>query len=565
MSYAPIYGRDVFSTGSRTSANLVGTTALGGGVWAYSPGANSTSNVPLISAAGRVYLSAGTTNCDVLLGNLATSADGRAGIWCYPITTGVSQNFSVATRMAGTAQTYFDVQYNSGSMSLYQFVAGTVTKIGNSVTYTPSTSNPFLLIVEAIGPVVSAYVFDTTNGWLKTTSNTFQATPIAFASGNAATAIASTPSLGNAGYSGITWYLNPVTATTGIHISEFNAGSGFLLTPNSAIYNSVNTLAVEPVNVLYNTSSPPVLTATGGSISTALTLTNSFAGSVGYTAPLSGATDTLSDGTFNSIISLTGPRIYPSNSSLGTAQTLHLTSYSFTGGGVIWTYGNGAVATVNSSTGVVSAVGVGTTTITATGVSDNTQVATSTITVTGAVVSYFSGVSGFTSGLSTVGYTVYDATGVVLASRSTTGVSEKSPGSYAATISLANGSYAEIRWDAGTSPNQSVSDFFEGSFSGSSSSYLSAVRNFTSGLSTVGYAIYSNSGSLLSARSTSGVSERSPGCYAALVSITAGTSGEVRWDTGTSTPVYNSDFFEAPGTSSGSVAGIRKISLNGGF
>jgi hypothetical protein len=62
-------------------------------------------------------------------------------------------------------------------------------------------------------------------------------------------------------------------------------------------------------------------------------------------------------------------------------------------------------------------------------------------------------------------------------------------------------------------------------------------------LATVGYALYNADGSLNTARTTGGVAERpaGSGTYAAVVTFPASFQGELRWDSGETTPVFASE------------------------
>jgi hypothetical protein len=67
---------------------------------------------------------------------------------------------------------------------------------------------------------------------------------------------------------------------------------------------------------------------------------------------------------------------------------------------------------------------------------------------------------------------------------------------------------------------------------------LSIVQGLTPGLSTVGYAVYDESGSLLESWTASGVTERGTGSgnYGAVVAVPLGTYSEIRWSVSNAAP-----------------------------
>lgn len=87
------------------------------------------------------------------------------------------------------------------------------------------------------------------------------------------------------------------------------------------------------------------------------------------------------------------------------------------------------------------------------------------------------------------------------------------------------------------------------------------------GLATVGYAIKDSSGSVVSARTTTGVSEiqSGTGSYRVLASIPDGTQGFVVWDTGGSTPVYAFEEINPRGVSENLDAKVSSVSGGGGL
>lgn len=74
-------------------------------------------------------------------------------------------------------------------------------------------------------------------------------------------------------------------------------------------------------------------------------------------------------------------------------------------------------------------------------------------------------------------------------------------------------------------------------------------------LSTVGYALYDADGTLHTARSTTGVTERpaGSGTYGVDVTLPSGFVGEIRWDTGEATPAYASEAIDGGGELSASL------------
>jgi len=143
------------------------------------------------------------------------------------------------------------------------------------------------------------------------------------------------------------------------------------------------------------------------------------------------------------------------------------------------------------------------------------------------------------SGLSTVGYTLYNADSSEYQSRTTTGVYALSGGCYAASIDYENSWQGLIVWDTGTgSPDYVIDEF-------NSDGTVVRTVNFgtlKTGLSTVGYTLYNALGVVRTARTTDGVFELgSSGCYAAVISFEDAWSGTILWDTGTGTPDYAID------------------------
>jgi len=301
---SPLFARDLFSFGGRTGNSLNGSTSSGGGVWSYKAPGNSGANVITFSAAGRAYVSAspGATTCDMYLSDPAPSADYRVSA-LFDVLSVVTQNVSINCRSTIGAVTHYQAQKSGNTVALYRWLNGAFTQIGSSIAHTALVGNSFLLMVEAVGTVISAYIFEPARGWLMP-AGTFQATPVPYATGTD-TAITA------AGYAGLSFFSNPVTATTGFQFAEFNAGYGFLVSPASVNRGVATTVAFQPINQIYNPAAPPTLTATNGTISTALTLTNSYTGSFGYTAPGSGVSDAITDGTSTRSIGLTGPAAYP--------------------------------------------------------------------------------------------------------------------------------------------------------------------------------------------------------------------------------------------------------------
>lgn len=72
---------------------------------------------------------------------------------------------------------------------------------------------------------------------------------------------------------------------------------------------------------------------------------------------------------------------------------------------------------------------------------------------------------------------------------------------------------------------------------------IASFGQLNSGLATVGYALFNADGTTNGSRITSGILERGTGSgvYAATVTYPDSFIGEIRWDTGTVTPLYASE------------------------
>jgi len=134
------------------------------------------------------------------------------------------------------------------------------------------------------------------------------------------------------------------------------------------------------------------------------------------------------------------------------------------------------------------------------------------------------------TGLSTVGYTLYNANSSIYQTRTTTGVYAVSGGCYAVNVSYTNAWQGLILWDTGVTgdTNYAIDEF------NSDGTTIRAV-NFgdgDAGLSTVGYTLYDENGDERQARTTSGVFNVGGGCYAAVISFENAWKGIILWDTG---------------------------------
>lgn len=70
--------------------------------------------------------------------------------------------------------------------------------------------------------------------------------------------------------------------------------------------------------------------------------------------------------------------------------------------------------------------------------------------------------------------------------------------------------------------------------------HLAVFGPLSTGLGTVGFRLYNADGTPNGGRITSGVLERAPGSYAALITLPDAFTGEIRWDTGGGSPIFAS-------------------------
>ncbi len=316
---------------------------------------------------------------------------------------------------------------------------------------------------------------------------------------NVTVAIAANPGSGTLSGTATVAAVAGVATFTGLSIN--NAGTGYTLTATSgaltsATTNSFNitgasatafTLTGPSSGFNHNASTAFTFAPTGGLYTG--TITPTMAGLAGTWAPTSRTWTSESTGkTFTFTPSAVGsgnangtasPSLTPpaSVAYTSTPQTLAVTPgalptsattvETFTGGGTFWltsapTFTPTGVAgvsigtvTVTSNTSAHGPVTTGTATGTITW-TDSTTGATET-EVVAEIVNVLSIGEGFATGLSTVGYAVYDASGTLLSAWTTDGVTERgtSSGDYGAVIPLAqDGEDYEIRWSqtSGTTP-----------------------------------------------------------------------------------------------------------------
>jgi hypothetical protein len=233
-----------------------------------------------------------------------------------------------------------------------------------------------------------------------------------------------------------------------------NASTAFTVTPDGT-----ETGTFTPTPVTGVTFSPTTLTWSSEVTGKTFTITKTAPGTVSINGTFSnGLTPPTSRSyTFN-------PQTYvlsPSSVSLSTSGTLTgvgtgtryqtvppiLAATGVSG----LTLGNPAVTSDTAFTVTYTA---GTTTGTAT-VTDSGNAATTSLTVTPVTADaiYASGVSGFAPGLNSVSYRVYNMANNVISGGSpiTAGITERSPGAYAADVTIAGNVRAEVRWSNGLS------------------------------------------------------------------------------------------------------------------
>jgi len=259
------------------------------------------------------------------------------------------------------------------------------------------------------------------------------------------------------------------SASTGITLQSGSATAFTLTGPASGyIHNASANFTFTPTGGLYFGSINPTMTSLAGSWSpSSLTWNNTNTAQTSRFTP-----SALGTGSANgsSSPSLTPPS---SVSYLSNAQTLSLapgaiatsntTTVTFSGGGTLWlssapTFTPSGVTGVSCGSITVQSNTLATAPVT-TGVStgnvtwtDSTTSATAFETVA-AVANILSIATGFSTGLSTVGYEVYDSGGASQGSWTSTGVTEKGTGSgdYGALVAIpADGHFYEIRWSAST-------------------------------------------------------------------------------------------------------------------
>lgn len=86
------------------------------------------------------------------------------------------------------------------------------------------------------------------------------------------------------------------------------------------------------------------------------------------------------------------------------------------------------------------------------------------------------------SGLSTVGYRLYNTNGTASGSRVTAGVAETAPGNYAATVTFPDDFTGEIRWDTGEGSPRYASDFINPDAAADPGAILDLADGVESGL-----------------------------------------------------------------------------------
>jgi hypothetical protein len=131
------------------------------------------------------------------------------------------------------------------------------------------------------------------------------------------------------------------------------------------------------------------------------------------------------------------------------------------GQSVSWTASLGTIDSSGHFTAPAATNAIQSATITATSTLDVTKSGTATATVPALSTdgTLFADVSGFAAGLSTVGYRLYGVGGSPLGSR-VSGVTERSPRSYAAVVTIPNNVACEIRWDDGAQPPTYASQYY---------------------------------------------------------------------------------------------------------
>jgi hypothetical protein len=331
-----------------------------------------------------------------------------------------------------------NVEGNAPSITLADSAGNTWTPIAGTSSFYSVVTNSGTLTITAT-PSSSSFL---TIG----AAEFFGSSPILagsahLGSGTGASATTSSP---------VTWTGNALVVGT---VNESGngdpatAGSGWTLdftTPFSAGQH-FGQQVVYALNVTSGTATPTV--AYSASNSWNMTGFAFVEGSATLSGPTSGAQSVQSTA-FTVTLDVAAPSggVVVTPASTGSGDTFHATS------------GGGNVTTITIAQGRTTGtfyLTPGSTSWRSVSISTSptlTYVGSPATYYSGSSRGYFSSVSGFASGLSTVGYTVLGADGTTKATRATSGVASLSNGAYGATVPLPfSGAYA-IRWDDGGSP-----------------------------------------------------------------------------------------------------------------
>jgi Zn-dependent metalloprotease/uncharacterized protein YjdB len=340
-------GSSTVCVGQSTDLN----NATSGGTWSSSNTARATVNATSGLVAG---VSAGTVNISY-----------RIGAGCFSVTE-VTVNTSLSS-ITGTASVC-----PGATTTLSHSDAGGAWSSSNTTRATVDASTGVVTGVTA-GTV---YITYTVGGCFTSRLLTVSAAPAAI-TGTASMCVGATTTLSSTSTGG-TWTSSDggvatVVSGTGV-VTAIGAGTATISyqTSGGCVATRVVSVTAAP-GAIGGTLSACVGTTTtltsspgGGSWSSSSTATATVGSATGVVAGVSAGTAIITYAISSSCIATAVLTVNPIPGTIGGALTVCatcMTTLSSSPGGGAWSSSNGAAATINASTGVVSGVGVGTTTI----------------------------------------------------------------------------------------------------------------------------------------------------------------------------------------------------------